>query len=321
MHVLVTGGAGFIGSHSVDHLRAQGAVVRVLDNFSSGKMANLAAHPGLDVVHGDIRDPAAVERAFDGISHVLQLAAQVSVAASVERPLDSSGVNVAGFLTVLDAARRHGVRRFVYASSSAVYGAADGIRAAETTPLRPISPYGLDKAVDDLYAALYMELYGLPCLGLRYFNVFGPRQDASSPYSGVISVFVQALRACQPLSVYGDGGQTRDFIFVGDVARSNALALDAPLTGTCNVATGRSISLLDLADLLGQVAGRAPQLRLLAPRAGDIRHSLADNTRLRTELGLTAFTDVATGLDRLWHVAPNNQQPTTKEFSCESITK
>lgn len=309
MDVLVTGGAGFIGSHSVDRLRALGARVRVLDNFSTGKQANLAAHPGLDIVHGDIRDPDAVDRALNGMSHVLQLAAQVSVTASVERPLESSRVNVAGFLNVLDGARRKRVARFVYASSSAVYGAADEVCATEDLPARPISPYGLEKAIDDQYAMLYGELYGMHCIGLRYFNVFGPRQDPSSPYSGVISVFAHALHAGQPLNIHGDGRQTRDFIYVDDVAQANALALDSPLGGICNVATGNSISLLGLVELLSRVAGKPAELRFRAPRVGDIRHSMADNSRLCLGLHMNNFTSVEAGLERLWRDAfANNHQ-------------
>jgi UDP-glucose 4-epimerase len=300
MHVLITGGAGFIGSHSAELLLARGAHVRVFDNLSSGKITNLPLLPHLDFVKGDIRDADAVGEAMDGISHVLHLAAQVSVAASVESPLESGATNVAGFLTVLDSARRHGVRRVVHASSSAVYGPVDGGVASESTPARPVSPYGLEKKIDDLYAALYRELYGMSCLGLRYFNVFGPRQDASSPYSGVISLFMRALRSGEPLGVYGDGLQTRDFIDVHDVARANALALEAPLEGVCNVCTGSATSLRELTRILGEISGRQVVLRMMGERSGDIRHSRGDNARLRGELELSHFTSVETGLQRLW---------------------
>lgn len=300
MHVLVTGGAGFIGSHTVDRLLAMGATVRVLDNLSSGKRENLPRHAGLELVEADIRDAAAVEGAFAGISHVLQLAAQVSVAASIDNPANSGAINVLGFLNVLDGARRHRVQRFVYASSSAVYGRAGGAPVSEATPPRPISPYGLEKTIDDLYAAMYRELYGLSCLGLRYFNVFGKRQDAASPYSGVVSLFMQALHSGEPLTIYGDGRQSRDFICVEDVALANELALQAHCEGVCNVATGQAISLLELTDILSRLAGKPVVRRHLPARPGDIRHSRGDNTRLCAELDMQSFTSIDTGLRRLW---------------------
>ena len=300
MHVLITGGAGFIGSHTTDQLLAAGARVRVLDNFSSGKRENLPFHPELEVIAGDIRDPAAVAGALAGVTHVLHLAAQVSVQASVESPAESASVNVAGFLNVLDGVRRAGIRRFVYASSAAVYGIPARLPLDESAPSLPISPYGLEKAINDQYAALFLELYGVPTLGLRYFNVFGPRQDPASPYSGVISIFTRRLRDNLPLTVYGDGQQTRDFVYVGDVARANVLALGSLATGACNVATGQTITLLQLIDTLAGVAGTRPAVQFAAARSGDIRPSAADNSRLRTELKLDRYTAVREGLQRLW---------------------
>ena len=300
MHVLVTGGAGFIGSHSVDRLLESGARVRVLDNFSSGRRENLKPHPLLEIMEGDIRDRATVDAAVTGISHVLHLAAQVSVAASMEQPLASSDVNVGGFLNVLDAARHHRVRRMVYASSAAVYGVPARLPLHEEDPPLPLSPYGLEKSINDQYAALYREIYGQSSLGMRYFNVFGPRQDPSSPYSGVISLFVRRLREGLPLSVHGDGLQTRDFIFVGDVAAANVLALHADMGGVCNVATGHTVTLLQMIADLGAAARLTPEIHLGAPRAGDIRHSSADNRRLRSQLGLDQFTSLKDGLAQLW---------------------
>lgn len=301
MHVLVTGGAGFIGSHTVEHLLAQSARVRVLDNFSSGRRENLPAHAALEVIEGDVREPAAVEGALRGVTHVLHLAAQVSVAASVERPVDSAATNVTGFLNVLDGARRAGVGRVVHASSAAVYGLPARVPLAETAPSLPISPYGLEKSIDDQYAALYAGLYEMSTLGLRYFNVYGPRQDPRSPYSGVISIFCDRLRAGRTLTVHGDGQQTRDFIYVADVALANARALATQHTGTCNVATGRSVSLLTLIAALAAAAGVTAQVEHGAERAGDIRHSSADNARLRMDLGLTTFVPLGEGLVRLWN--------------------
>lgn len=300
MHVLVTGGAGFIGSHTVDRLLEMGARVRVLDNFSSGKRENLASHPRLEVTAGDIRDRGQVATAMADISHVLHLAAQVSVATSMENPLLSAEVNVSGFLNVLDAARRGGVQRFVYASSAAVYGMPARLRLHEEDPSLPISPYGLEKAINDQYAHLYREIYGSSCLGQRYFNVFGPRQDPSSPYSGVISIFARCLREGRPITVHGDGLQTRDFIYVGDVAEANVLALHSEQGGVCNVATGQEVTLLQMVNALAAVAGAEPELRFGPGRAGDIRHSAADNRRLVQDIGLKSFTSLKEGLARLW---------------------
>lgn len=300
MHVLVTGGAGFIGSHTVELLLAHGAQVRVLDNFSSGRRENLHPHPRLQVIEGDIREIAQVEAAMRGVSHVLHLAAQVSVAASVEAPLDSASINVGGFLNVLECARRAPVGRFVYASSAAVYGVPVRLPLTEEAPTAPISPYGLEKEINDRYAALYRGLYGLPTLGMRYFNVYGPRQDPSSPYSGVISIFCRRMRERQPLAVHGDGLQTRDFIYVGDVARANAAALEGDLAGVCNVATGATATLRDLIAALSAVCGRQPLVSYGDPRAGDIRHSAADNRRLVASLGVAEFEALRDGLSRLW---------------------
>jgi UDP-glucose 4-epimerase len=300
MHVLVTGGAGFIGSHTVDLLLAQGEQVRVLDDFSTGRRENLPRHPALEIVVGDVRDAAAVARSLQDVTHVLHLAAQVSVQASVEQPVESAAINVGGYLHVLDAARRSGVERFVYASSAAVYGTPVRLPLDEAAPAVPISPYGLEKAIDDQYAALFSSLYGLSCLGLRYFNVFGPRQDPASPYSGVISIFVRKLRLGEALTIFGDGLQSRDFIYVADVAAANVAALRGRTGGVCNVATGRAVTLLELIDALADVAGLTPDVKHAVARSGDIRHSATANERLREELGCAAFTSLRAGLARLW---------------------
>lgn len=303
--VLVTGGAGFIGSHTVDCLLAQGRRVRVFDNFSTGQRANLPVdHPGLEIIAADVRQAKAVEAAMAGVSAVLHLAAQVSVATSVADPRGSAEVNIDGFLCVLDAARRAGVSRFVYASSAAVYGSPADLPLSEDAPVQPLSPYGLEKLVNDQYGQLFGGLYGMSCLGLRYFNVYGPRQDPGSPYSGVISLFGRNLRQGQALTVFGDGGQTRDFIYVGDVARANAAALTATLEGVCNVATGRSVRLLDLVAALSEVAGMPAELRFAPERPGDIRLSAARNDRLVAGLGINGFTALSDGLRQLWEAAP-----------------
>jgi len=300
MHVLVTGGAGFIGSHTVDLLLEQGARVRVLDNFSTGKPHNLPRHGRLQVIKGDIRNISLVHAAMEGVSHVVHLAAQVSVAASVEAPVDSASINMTGFLHVLDAAYRAQVRRFVYASSAAVYGVPERLPLDEETPTSPISPYGLEKEINDRYAGLYRDLYGMPTLGLRYFNVYGPRQDPASPYSGVISIFCHRLKEKRPLAVHGDGLQTRDFIYVGDVARANLAALQGDLVGVCNVATGESVTLRTLIEALSQISGQRPLVSYGEARPGDIRYSAADNRRLVEALGVDEFEPLGDGLSRLW---------------------
>ena len=271
----------------------------MLDNFSSGKRTNLPASPALTVICGDIRDPSTVDTALDGVSHVLHLAAQVSVPASVADPLGSSQHNIQGFLNVLDGARRAKVARFVYASSAAVYGAPIHLPLNEDSPVAPLSPYGLEKSINDQYAALYYELYGLSTLGLRYFNVYGPRQDPASPYAGVISRFAAAMAKDEPLRVFGDGGQTRDFIFVKDVALLNSRALARPATGVCNIATGHSVTLLELIDALAKCAACTPKIRHEGPASGDVRHSAASPCKMLELFGPLAMTPLPDGLQQL----------------------
>ncbi|RMH37573.1 MAG: NAD-dependent epimerase/dehydratase family protein [Nitrospirae bacterium] len=299
MYVLVTGGAGFIGSHTVEALLAEGATVRILDNFSTGKRANLPHHPKLDIQAGDIRDAAVVGQAMQGVTHVLHLAAQVSVHASVESPPTSCSHNVLGFVTVLHAARSHGVQRLVYASSAAVYGVPDEVPVAERAPVRPISPYGLEKSIDEHYAALFQRLFGFPSLGLRYFNVYGPRQDPCSPYAGVISKFVHCAEQHRPLTVYGDGLQTRDFVFVRDVAAINVRALHSTMTGVCNVGTGTRWCLLDLIETLSHCLGNPLRLTYAPAQAGDIPHSGARIDVMRDAFGIRHLTPLSDGLNAL----------------------
>lgn len=296
MKVLVTGGAGFIGSHSVERLLAAGCRVRVLDNFSSGRLDNLPTHPALEVRTGDVRNVPDVESALQGITHVLHLAAQVSVQASVEHPASSFAHNAQGFMNVLDAARRAQVTRLVYASSAAVYGHTAEVAVTEATPPRPLSPYGLEKLLNDQYAALFRDLYGFSSIGLRYFNVYGPRQDPASPYAGVISRFAYLAIRGEPLAVYGDGRQTRDFVYVGDVAEVNFRALSCSADGILNVGTGHSISLLGLIDALSESVGRPLEVTHLPERKGDIRHSATSVARLERELGFSPATRPTQGL-------------------------
>ena len=299
MRVLVTGGAGFIGSHSVDALLADGAFVRVLDNFSAGKRDNLPASERLEIITGDIRDAGVVRQAMSGMSHVLHLAAQVSVQASIEQPFDSHTHNITGFVTVLDAARQARVGRMVYASSAAVYGTPARLPLDETAPTMALSPYGLEKIVNDQYAELYRALYAYSSLGMRYFNVYGPRQDPRSPYAGVISKFVDGVRQNGDLRVFGDGLQTRDFVYVEDVARANVAALKSELAGVCNIGTGHSVTLRDMLVVLQQISAKKLSVEYLPARAGDIRDSATRVERMNQQLGCQAHTSLQVGLGSL----------------------
>jgi len=297
---LVTGGAGFIGSHTVEALLASGWHVRVLDNFSSGHAENLPGNnPSLAVLEADVRDYSAVEAALTGVDACLHLAAQVSVTRSIEEPALSAQHNITGWLNVLQAARDKQIGRVVYASSVAVFGDSKHLPLTEATALAPISPYGLEKRVDEDYATLFRKLYGLSSLGLRYFNVFGPRQDASNPYAGVITRFASNLRQGLPLIVYGDGSQSRDFIFVKDVARVNAAALESAAEGVLNVGTGRSISLLELISALETITGEATTVNFEPARAGDIIHSYGDCSRIAHTLNFTPKWSIEEGLREL----------------------
>lgn len=301
--VLITGGAGFIGSHTAQALLARGAAVRVLDNLSNGRRDNLPADALADgrvqLIEGDVRDAAAVDAAVQGCQAVLHLAAQVSVQSSIAEPVASAGHNVLGFLNVLDAVRRLGVPRMVYASSAAVYGVPQVLPLHEGVAPAPLSPYGLEKYFNDQYAALYRELYGVSSLGMRYFNVYGPRQDPRSPYAGVISKFADAIEGGGVLRIFGDGLQTRDFVYVGDVAQANARALAVTATGVLNVGTGRSVTLVELTRAMFEAFGREAPVRHEPPAKGDIRDSAMRPDALRRELGYTPATGLVEGLKAL----------------------
>jgi len=299
MHVLVTGGAGFIGSHFVEHLLELNISVRVLDNFSAGSRQNLPTHALLDIQEGDIRDPVTVNKAIKDITHVLHLAAQVSVQASVDDPPVSCSTNIGGFVNVLQAARSGGVQRMVYASSAAVYGNPEQLPVSETDIPQPCSPYGLEKYVNDQYATLFAKEFGVSLLGLRYFNVYGPRQDPQSPYAGVISKFISMIRQQQPLSIFGDGTQTRDFIFVKDIARANVRALQSDMTGVCNVATGTSVSLLHLIEVLSGCVNQNLEIVHHPARTGDIPFSEANVSKLSSLLSDQTSTPLHEGLSLL----------------------
>lgn len=296
---LVTGGAGFIGSHLVESLIAQGRRVRVLDDFNTGLRANLAhLDPAPEIIEGDVADAATVERAAQGAGVIFHLAALASVQRSVEAPADTHRVCASGTLSVLDAARRAGVRRVVYAASSSAYGIPSGEVQIESDPLQPLSPYAAAKLAGELYAQSFSAAFGLETVRLRFFNIFGPRQRADSPYSGVIALFAAALSEGRTPTVYGDGLQSRDFTFVSDVVQALTRAAEAPgVSGRVyNIGTGRSISVLDLIEALNRQLGTAVTPRHLPARAGDVRHSRADISAARRELGYEPAVTFEEGL-------------------------
>jgi UDP-N-acetylglucosamine/UDP-N-acetyl-alpha-D-glucosaminouronate 4-epimerase len=301
LNILVTGGAGFIGSHLVESFVREGHRVRVLDDFSSGSRGNLKpVARDVEVVRGDCADPRAAARAVQGMEVVYHEAAVPSVAVSVADPVRSHRASATATLTLLVAARDAGVRRVVYAGSSSAYGDPPEQPKTESMPPRPLSPYAVGKLTAEYYVRLFATLYGMETVTLRYFNVFGPRQAAGSPYSGVISLFSTALLAGRTPVIYGDGKQSRDFTYVDNVVAANRLALTAKgLAGqTVNVATGRSVTLLKLLRAIAALTGRPPKAQHKKVRAGDIRHSLADIRLARRLLGYRPIVDFETGIAR-----------------------
>jgi len=286
---LVTGGAGFIGSHLVEALVARGERVRVLDNLATGRLENLSAvEDSVEFIQGDLRDRAVVSRAMKGVEVVFHHAALASVPLSVEDPLTTHDVNATGTLNVLLAARDTDVRRVVYASSSSVYGDGPELPKHEEMEPDPCSPYAVSKLAGEHLCRAFWPVYGLSTVSLRYFNVFGLRQDSDSPYAAVIPKFVECLTAGKPLPVYGDGKQTRDFIPVSSVVEVNmqAAAKDGIDGEVFNVGSGKPVSLLDLISLLGEVSGREPRIRFLPERRGDVRKSWADIEKARRMLDI-----------------------------------
>ncbi len=297
---LVTGGAGFIGSNIVDGLVRRGDRVRVLDDFSTGRRENLEAQRQVEVVEGDLRDASVVRRAVAGVDGVFHQAALRSVPRSVDDPLSSNQVNVTGTLVLLLACRDAGVRRVVYASSSSVYGDDPALPKVETLPTRPISPYAVSKLAAEHYCQTFARLYGLETVSLRYFNVFGPRQNPESKYSAVIPRFLAQALAGEPLEVHGDGEQSRDFTYIDNVVDGNLLAMTAPgVSGEVfNVACGTRHSLIAIADAIADFLGRKLPRAHTPPRAGDVRHTLADIAKAEQRLGYRPKVDFATGMRR-----------------------
>jgi nucleoside-diphosphate-sugar epimerase len=307
---LVTGGAGFIGSHVVDALLLSGSDVRVLDDFSSGKEENLdrawslAAQggAGLQVMEGDVRDEVRMRDAVDGCDAIVHLAAVPSVAQSVEDPVGCDSVTHGGTVNAVRQAVEADAERFVLASSCAVYGDAARLPIAETAPPHPLSPYAGAKLASEGVCADAADAGQLTAVCLRFFNVYGPRQDPGSAYSGVISRFLSAAAAGEPVTVYGDGRQSRDFVYVADVVAAVLAALWRPLSGASivNVGTGRRADLLQILDVVAEQAGRTLERRMEPAREGDIRHSLADAGRARWVLGWEAERSLSDGLSETW---------------------
>jgi UDP-N-acetylglucosamine/UDP-N-acetyl-alpha-D-glucosaminouronate 4-epimerase len=308
---VVTGGGGFIGSNLVEAILAKGDAVRVVDNFETGRRENLAAAPAwakagggsFALLEGDIRDIAVCRRAVSGADYVLHQAAIPSVQRSIEDPIAANGVNVSGTLNLLVASRDARVKRFVMASSSSLYGESETLPKVETMAPAPISPYGLQKLTGETYCGIFHRLYGLPAIALRYFNVFGQRQDPTSEYSAVIPLFITAIKRGTRPKIYGDGEQTRDFCYIANVVRANLRACEAGPDAygqAFNIACGERISLNELVRILGKFAGRKIEAAYAPNRPGDIKHSLAGIEKARRLLGYRPEILVRDGLRRTW---------------------
>lgn len=302
---LVTGGAGFIGSHIADALLRQGHAVKIFDNFSTGSMTNIERlaglrHAGLlEVATGDIRDRDAVAEAVRDVEIVFHQAAFVSVAESMMNPGECLDINIGGTTTLLEAARNSGVRRVVLASSAAVYGNSEALPLSEDAAASStLSPYALSKQVNEMLGAYYAHAYGLQVVALRYFNVYGPRQPPNSAYAAAIPIFINKMWRNEPVTVFGDGSQTRDFVYVGDVVRANLMASEHPHASGCvvNVCSGAETSLLDLLRLMRNFFPDAPEHVLAPPRVGDIYRSLGSTARAEQCIGFSAQVPLSQGL-------------------------
>ena len=304
MKYLITGGAGFIGSHIAQNLLERGETVRILDNFSTGKRENIAeltrqfGRDQLEIHEGDVRDAAHVKAAVAGIEIIFHEAAFVSVPQSMDEPQECFDVNITGTSQLFDAARRAGVRRAVVASSAAVYGESDAFPLLEETPLMPKSPYAVSKRVDEMYAELFTNSFNFEVVALRYFNVYGPRQRPDSMYAAAVPIFARRLLDGKPITVYGDGGQTRDLINVRDIARANLVASEHPNAAgkIFNVCTGVETRLLDLLDVLYELFPNSPKPEFAAPRAGDLYRSVGSPQKAKDVMGFQAQVSLVDGL-------------------------
>jgi nucleoside-diphosphate-sugar epimerase len=294
---LVTGGAGFIGSHLVRALRTRGDSVRVLDNFSTGRRENLQGVHGLDIREGDLRDVATVEDAVRSVDIIFHLAAFVSVPQSMTDPETCFAVNIGGTSSLFEQARRAGVRKIAIASSTAVYGDTEIFPTTEETPLLPLSPYAVSKQVTEIFARLYTQTFNLPIVPLRFFNVYGPRQRPDSHYAAAVPIFIRRVLDNRPITIYGDGKQTRDFIFVGDVVDALLRAVGSDAAGEpFNVCSGHETSINDLVEQLRGFAKYPPEVKYEAPRAGDIYRSFGSADKAAKAFGFQAQTSLADGL-------------------------
>lgn len=300
---LVTGGAGFIGSNIVERLVQDGMDVRVIDNFSSGRKENLEPFKqDIELIEADIRDISSVEKAVEGVDCVIHIAAQRSVPHSVEDPIGNNDNNVNGTLNVLLASRNAGVKRVVFASSSSVYGNQEIFPQYETLLPCPVSPYAVSKLAGEYYCRVFYEVYGLGTVSLRYFNVFGPRQDPKSQYANVIPLFIGAVRIGKAVEIHGDGLQSRDFVYITDAVKATLLAAHTPqATGhVFNVAAGKTYSIIDLVNEISEIAGSPLRYSHTKPREGDPRCTLADISKVKDILGYTAEVDFREGLKKTW---------------------
>jgi len=300
VRILVTGGAGFIGSHLAERLLREGHEVRILDSFATGRRSNLDALDGVELVEGDIQSYERAHTAVLGCDYVLHQAALPSVPRSIQDPLTSAAVNTTGTLNVLLAARDAGVRRVVFASSSSVYGASTALPKLEEMPALPISPYAVSKLAAESYCRVFSQVYSLECVALRYFNVFGPRQDPQSQYAAVVPRFITAALQGQRPVVFGDGEQSRDFTYIDNVVDANLLALTAPdaVGEVFNVACGERYTLNALLTLVGEVAGVEIDPEYREPRPGDVLHSQAGIDKARRLLGFAPAVGFADGVRR-----------------------
>jgi nucleoside-diphosphate-sugar epimerase len=318
MRYLVTGGAGFIGSNTVDELVRRGHSVVVLDDFSSGKEDNLTeVRNKITFIKGSITDIEVVRKAMHEAEYVLHLAAKTSVPRSVKDPIETNKINIDGTLNVLVAAKELKVKRVVFAASSSAYGETPTLPKVETMQPEPISPYGVTKYVGELYGQAFGRCYGLENVALRYFNIFGPRQDPSSPYSGVLAKFCSAfLEDAQPV-VFGDGEQTRDFTYVENAVQANLLACEAPSVSgkVFNVGVGGRVSLNEVVRVLGKISGKTLETKYEPPRDGDIRDSQADITQAKELLGYEPQVSFEEGLSRTyeWYRATQTRAPAKTE--------
>jgi len=300
-HILVTGGAGFIGAHIVQRLVKEGHRVRVVDNLSTGNLQRLTdVISTIEFTEADLADPLVCDRVVDGIEYVVHQAAIPSVQRSIRDPITSNCANITATLNLLESCRNHGVRRLVYAASSSAYGDTAVLPKREDMPPNPLSPYALQKFVGERYCGLYHDLYGLETVSLRYFNVFGPGQDPNSEYSAVIPKFIKRLLAFQPLIVFGDGEQSRDFTYVENVVQANIAALHAEgaVGRVFNIAYGERISLNTLIGTLERIIGVKAKVKFEPTRNGDVRHSLADIHLARSILGYEPNVGVEQGLKK-----------------------